>query len=107
VRSEKYDLTDLIRQWLNDNGFEYEYDDYADFVLLYATAPTTVKVKPKRFTLGRGTWATNFLDADGEGEKRGIMILKDKIQIGGPNGGIIEIQAWEPSLFERLREYLS
>ena len=102
--SEQYSLIDLIRQWLNDNGYDFEYDDYVDFVLLYASTPT-IKARPRRFTIGRGTWATNFLDQ--EGEKRGMMILKDKVQIAGETGGIVEIQAWDPTLFQQLKDYLS
>lgn len=105
-------LYDIICQWLNDNGYQYEFEDYSDFVLLYATAPIPgppLDGRLTRLTIGRGSWATSLL-ANGT-EKRGIMILKDRIQIGGlgrpGRNEIIEIQAWDPTIFDQLKDYLS
>lgn len=108
--NESYTLAQLILQWLRDNHYNYEYEDYADFILLYVNAPLTSRPRPSRLVIGRGSWATNLLDASGE--KRGIMILRDKVQIGltapaNTGDGIVEIQAWDPTLFDQLKAYLS
>jgi hypothetical protein len=109
VQSKEYTLYALICQWLTDNGYQYDFEDYSDFILLYTTVPGGARETGGRLTIGRGSWATSLLDNGGE--KRGIMILKDRIQIGGlgrpHNNEIIEIQAWDPTLFDQLTAYLS
>ena len=107
--SESYTLATLVIQWLRDNDYTYEEEDYVDFILLYVNAPSMTRSHLSRLMLGRGSWATNLLD--NSGEKRGIMVLKDKVQIGvtTPHAAceVVEIQAWDPTLFDQLKAYLS
>jgi hypothetical protein len=102
LSSEKYNLFDLIDLWLDDNGYNYEFENYSDFVLLYVQCPLNglKAVVPVSFPIALSAGV----------EKRGMMILKDKIQIGlpgPPRPGIVEIQAWDPTIFEQLKAYLS